>query len=233
MTPVHLRAYYDAALTGLRYLEHRSPSGRRFGEDADLRWSAYRGHLQDIDRLDLLIRDADAQWPGSMGARRVFARHGVAEDDAFGAGWDPLDPVAGADLWREARATPPAENLGAALTRIAAAWKLALDPFAHEPPSPSARLVLAGPSAIVALAESFEGRDDLDWADQVVVVAARPAARQLAAFCGAALNVTKRAPALLAPDEPAPELSLRGYSALVSPDASPDATRWVAALTET
>lgn len=225
-----VRAYYESALTALRYLEHRAPTGRRFGQDADLRWSSFRGHLQDVDRIDLLLRDADAQWPGSMGARRVFNRHGVAEDDAFGKEWAPLEPVAGAELWRDANGTPPAENLGAVLSRIAAVWKLSLQPHRHEAVSPSSRLVVAGASAVAALAQSFEGRSDLNWADQVAVVASDPPTRQLAAFCGAALNATNATPALLAAEERG--ASLVGHTPVVSSDASSTDAQWARALTE-
>lgn len=225
-----IRAYYEAALTALRYVEHRAPSGRRFGQDADLLWASFRGHLADVDRIDLLVRDADAQWPGSMGARRVFDRHGVAVDDAFGKEWERLDPVAGADLFRETVAAPAPANLGAALSRIAAAWRLPLHPFPHDAVSPSTRLVLAGPSAIAALAQAFEDRSDLDWADQVAVVASDPGARQLAAFCGAALNVTNAMPVLLAAEEPGP--SLRGHAPLVGDDAVPRDAQWARAVVE-
>src|SRR5690606_36252944 len=63
------KTYYRGALTALRFLEERQSTGRRFGPDADLRWASFRGHLLDLDRVDLLIRDADAQWPGSLGPR--------------------------------------------------------------------------------------------------------------------------------------------------------------------
>jgi len=218
------RGYYRAALTALHYVEHRAPTGRRFGQDADLLWASFRGHLQDIDRIDLLLRDADAQWPGSLGARRVFDLRGVAEDDAFGKDWTPLDPVVGAELWRETLDEPAPEDLGAALSRIAAVWDLSLAPFSHEPVAPSSRLVLAGPSAVAALAQAFEGQSDLDWADQVAIVASSPGTRQLAAFCGAALNVTK--PTVLLAAEQSPEASLAGRTALVSEDAAAPDAQW-------
>lgn len=224
------RTYYEAALSALHYLEHKAPTGRRFGQDADLRWGAFKGHLQDVDRLELLVRDADAQWPGSMGARRVFNRKGVAEDDAFGTEWESLDAVAGAELWRAAVTTPAAENLGAALSRIADAWGLSLEPHSHTDVSPSSRMVVAGASAIAALAQVFDGRSDLDWGDQVAVVATDPGVRQLAAFCGAALNVTNKTPTLLAADERGP--SLAGYTLVTSPDAAPTDASWAQTLTE-
>jgi hypothetical protein len=66
-------AYYRGVLTALRFLEQRRPTGRRFGPEADLRWSSFRGHLLDIDRVELMVRDADAEWPGALGARRCAA----------------------------------------------------------------------------------------------------------------------------------------------------------------
>lgn len=38
-------SFYRAALLALRYVEHRRPTGRRFGPEADARWGAMRGHL--------------------------------------------------------------------------------------------------------------------------------------------------------------------------------------------
>lgn len=222
------RAYYRGALTALRFLEERQPTGRRFGQDADLRWSSFRGHLQDVDRIDLLVRDADAQFPGSLGARRVFHLRGVAEDDAFGKDWAPLDPIAGAELWRELARGPAPPTLGLALSAIAAEWRLPLAPFTVPAVHPSTRLVVCGPSAVAALAEAFEGpadlaRTDLDWADQVAVVATAPGARQLAAFCGAALGVTKQ-PVLLAANEA--HADLRGRALLISDDAPAADRAW-------
>ncbi|MCB9596965.1 MAG: hypothetical protein H6719_29855 [Sandaracinaceae bacterium] len=217
MEGVH--AYYESALAALRYVEHRAPTNRRFGADADLLWASFHGHLADVDRIELLVRDADAQWPGSLGARGVFALDG-AEDDAFGQDWSPLDSVRGAELWRDALATPAPENLGAALAQVAAPWRTQLAPFDPPAITASSRLVVAGPSAFAALAQAFEGRAELDWADQVAVVASAPAHRQLAGFVGAALNATKRV-SILAANE-TPTTSLRGRSPIISPDASPE-----------
>ena len=47
-----IRAYYSAALAGLRFLEQRQPTGRRFGPDADARWTNFRGDLATADRGD-------------------------------------------------------------------------------------------------------------------------------------------------------------------------------------
>lgn len=91
------RLYYTAALIGLRYVDQRSGQ-RRFGADADARWSQLAGDLHLADRFDLLLRDADAQWHGAFGARSVFDLPEVAEDDAFGADWVPLEDSDAPDL---------------------------------------------------------------------------------------------------------------------------------------
>ena len=65
-------AYYRAALAGLRHVEAQLPSGRRFGPQADARWTELRGSLTTADRIDLLLRDASAQWPSAFAARAVL-----------------------------------------------------------------------------------------------------------------------------------------------------------------
>lgn len=184
-------AYYRAALRGLRHLEHLTPTGRRFGADADARWGALGGELTIADRIDLLIRDADAQWPGALGARTAFALHTVAEDDAFGAGWTPLDPVDAETLWREVLAEAPPPTMAAAFVACADAWGLRLT--AEPPPRVAAadRLVVVGPSALAAAAAAFAGDSGLDFAEQVIVCASPPAHRQLAGIAAAFLKATR------------------------------------------
>lgn len=82
--------YYAAALRALRFVERRAPTTRRFGANADALWGAFHGRLETADRIDLLIRDADAQWPSAFGARGVFALATSAEEDAFGPEWSPM-----------------------------------------------------------------------------------------------------------------------------------------------
>ncbi|HEX8111701.1 MAG TPA: hypothetical protein VF516_28415, partial [Kofleriaceae bacterium] len=77
-----------------------------------------------------------------------------------------------------------------------------------QPVTPTEHLVVVGPSAIAATIEAFAAGAALDWAEQVVVVASAPAARQLAAAGAAArlgLNVDPLVDALRAaglPDRP-------------------------------
>jgi len=85
-------AYYEAALPALRFVQQRLPAARRFDPDAAARWAVLRGHLTAADRIDLILRDANAQRPSDIGPRTVFALRAVAEDDPFGAAWDPSTP---------------------------------------------------------------------------------------------------------------------------------------------
>lgn len=215
-------AYYRAALATLRFVEQRRPTDRRFGPNADARWNAFRGHLETTDRLDLLIRDADAQWPGALGGRTVFALRAVAEDDAFGAEWESLEPVAAERLWREGlQGTAPAGVAGA-VEATAAAWQLGLTDFDVESLQAADRIVACGPSAIAATIAAFAQGSDLDWSDQVACVATPPGHRQLAASAVALLNATKRG-ALVATEGPPSGIdaaALAGRRLIVSEDAT-------------
>lgn len=217
-----VRAYYRAALGALRFVEQRQPTGRRFGADADARWSSLKGDLETADRIDLLIRDADAQWPAAFGARTVFAKRAVSEDEPFGADWSPLDTVDAEDLWRGLSKAPPPASVRDVLVHAARAWELDLAPFDVGSIAPADRIVVAGPSAIASLVEAFSAGRDLDWADQVTVIATPPAHRQLAALAGALLLSTKPSRIATA-NTPSAVLGAR---VLVSPDAHPaDASR--------
>jgi hypothetical protein len=215
--------YYRAAVLGLRYLEARKPTGRRFGPDADARWASFRGDLTTADRIDLLIRDANAQWPAAFGARTTFAARAVAEDEPFGPGWTSLDPVDAEELWRAIATAPPAADLRALLSAAAAAWELATSAFDPGPIGAAEKLTVAGPSAIAATIVAFGAGRDLDWSDQVTVIATPPAHRQLAALGGALLGVT-RPTTILATTATA--TTVRRGRLLLSPDADPaDAQR--------
>jgi hypothetical protein len=210
-------SYYQAALLGLRHLEAARPTGRRFGLDAEARWSAFKGDLTTADRIDLMIRDANAQWPEAFGARTVFAEPGVAEDEPFGASWPHLDDVDAETLWRSQLETPPLLDLQPLLAAVAAAWGFQLAGFDPGPIDPADQLVIAGPSAIAAALLVFHrGGRDLDWSDQALVIATPPGHRQLAALGGAMLG-TDRATNLLT----ATQRTSRTGRLLVSPDATP------------
>lgn len=211
-------AFYAAALTSLRFVEQRNPTGRRFGEDADARWKSFRGHLGMADRIDLLLRDADNEFPGAFGARTAFALKGVSEDEPLGVDWTSLDPPAAEALWRKlVREQQPPGDVRGVLAAIAAAWELTLRPVALPAITPTSRLLLVGPSAVAQAIEAFAANTSaLRWSDQVVCIATPPGHRQLAASAAAILR-SNRATALHASGD---KVSLRGEQTLVeSPDA--------------
>ena len=168
-----VRAYYMAALAGLRYVEARRPTGRRFGAEADAKWSTFRGDLTAADRMDLLLRDADAEWPC-----------------AFGTGWPGLAPVEAEEVWRKGARLSAHADLDELLLDWSRAWETPLASFETGPITTSA-LVVAGPSAIAAVIRAFVGRSDLSLSEQVTFVASGAGHRQLAALSTAIVGSAK------------------------------------------
>lgn len=187
------RSYYAAALTALRYAEERSPTGRRFGKDADAAWRGFKGSLTATDRIDLLLRNADGQWRDAFGARSVYALRAVAEDEPFGPEWEPLSTRAAEKLWREINDAEAPRTVKAALRDCAAAWELTLKKVVLEELRPTTQLLLVGPSAVAAYAAHFAEESSLTWSRQVQCIATPPAHRQLAFLAGALVNSTQPA----------------------------------------
>lgn len=211
-------AYYRAALAGLRHIEARLASGRRFCSQADARWGQLHGSLTTADRIDLLVRDASAQWACAFAPRAVFDLRAVAEDEPFGAEWSSLDPVDAEELWRTALKSPPPVTCTQVLDAVFSAWDRRRAPFNAPSIAAADRFVVAGPSAIAALIEAFAlapNARDLDWADQVLCIASGPLERQLAALAAALLNSTQATQLTSSPDATA----LRGRMAVISEDA--------------
>lgn len=185
-------SFYAAALVGLGWLEVVSPTGRRFGGEADARWKGFAGHLTLTDRIDVLVRDAAVTWGGAFAPARVFAWPGLAADEPFGPDWPVVSDDVARRLWREAQDATVASWTDV-WTRAAAAWKVAARPDGVELPAltPATRVVVAGLGALARCVEELASRDDLSWGDQVVVVAGAPPLRHLAAIGG--LLARKRA----------------------------------------
>ena len=183
--------YYEAALWALRFIEARRPTKRRFGSEADATWAAFRGDLGTSARIDLLLRDADTQWPGAFGARAIYDLAAVAADEAYGAAWVPLEDVDAEELWRRLGAAAAPTSSADALAHVAKAWNLSLVPMDAGSIGPTDKLLVVGPSAIAATIEAFARGTDLDWREQVTVLATPPAHRHLAAVGAAIVNATQ------------------------------------------
>jgi hypothetical protein len=122
------------------------------------------------------------------------------------------------EMWRHVVAGPPPSDVRHALTGVAEAWSTTLSPFILGPIGAADKLVVVGPSAIAAAIEAFSRSTDLDWNDQVFVVATAPAHRQLAVL-GAALVNASKATRLVNTDGPSTQVP-RGARLVASADAS-------------
>ena len=60
LTSEERAAFYGEAVLGFRALDARERTARRFGADAEARWTHFAGALGTGDRLDILLRDAAA-----------------------------------------------------------------------------------------------------------------------------------------------------------------------------
>jgi len=215
------RAFYAAAVLGLRALDARERSARRFGADADARWSQFAGSLGPGDRIDILLRDAAGPWGAAFSPSECFGYVGLADDEPFGPDWRTIDDNTAKRLLAESSALPTldvvADTLGVKSTSV---------------PLPSVtaatKLVVAGGAAIVAVAKAFAGNTALSWSDQVVVVADGAASRQLAGLAAVLLGARSRTFLLRSNRSDATNvLRAAGFAhidaAVVSTDAEPEA----------
>lgn len=232
-------AFYRSAALGLAWLDARESSPRRFGPAADAAWRNYAGQpsvLTDLDRIELLLREAATLHPDAFGARAVFALEGTSEDEPFGQWLHAPTPGLANQLLR----TPPSAvtSLRALLESTARAWSLSLDTHAALPPiGPTTRVLCVGASAIVAVAAHFEGDRSLSQHEQVIVLTSNPAVRQLVGLATLALG-ERSAPRIFDTSTSIEELKRAGVTRLDSivsfDDASTDerstAETWLASL---
>ncbi len=216
--------YYAGALLLLSLVETRRATGRRFGPEAEARWRAFAGHLGACDRLDLLVRDADLEWPGAIGARRVFGLDGVADDDAFGPTWEGISPTLASELFR-AHGGLPLSTVEVWLDRAFVAARRPRAAIDVPAIAPNDRFVVTGANAVASVLLAFDGRRELDFGAQVLVASHDPFARQLAA--AAPLVLASGTPTRFAGTEGDPSAHAGPAVLLASSDAS-DAERALA-----
>lgn len=211
--------FYAAALAGLRALERRDGSARRFGSDADTRWASFSGALKDADRIDFLLRDAAVTWGVAFSPAEAFGLFGLAPDEPFGPDWQPLSTAAARSYLGADDTTVSPEELGTLMGVPRGSVQLPAI-------TASTRLAVAGGTALVAVAREFTERRDLSWSDQVLAIASTPVHRQLAGL----LAILTGSPGRTRLARPADDLRavLRGAGfaqldvAVVSPDAEAD-----------
>jgi len=209
-------AFYAAAILGLRALDRRERSPRRFGPDAYTRWAAFRGGLTEADRLDLLLRDATTTWGAAFSPAEAFGLFGLAPDEPFGPDWQPL----GSSMAR--RYLEKTEGAGG-IVEVAGALGIAPLPVKVPALSASTRLAVAGGAALVAVAQAFAERPNLSWSDQVLAIATSPANRQLAGLLALLTGSAARTRLTRPADDLRATLRSAGFAqldvAVVSPDA--------------
>jgi hypothetical protein len=219
ITPQDRSAFYGAAVIGLRALDARESTSRRFGTDAEARWTQFAGALGVGDRIDILLRDAAGTWGAAFSPSECFGFFGLADDEPFGPDWVGIDDYAAKRLISEPDAPETLEHI---------AYGLGIKPASVPVPPvmPSTKLVVAGGTAIISVGRVFAGNKGLSWTDQVMVVAHKAAWRQLAGLAAVLLGARGRT--ALCPIEGAESAPRNaGFAhldaAVVSPDAEPEA----------
>lgn len=212
-------AFYAAAVAGLRALDGRERSPRRFGADADTRWASFKGALTESDRIDFLLRDAAVTWGAAFSPAEAFGLFGLAPDEPFGPDWQTLGSTAARRyLDGPGQVVSPAD-LGILLGVVA-------HPVTIPTLSVSTRLAVAGGAALVAVAQVFVAQPELSWSDQLLAVATTPANRQLAALLAIVTGSAARTRLSRPSDDQRATLKNAGFAqvdvAVVSADAEAD-----------
>jgi len=218
LTPQDRATFYAAAVLGLRALDTRETTARRFGRDAEARWTQFAGALGMGDRIDILLRDAAGTWGAAFSPSECFGFFGLADDEPFGPDWCGIDDATAKRLLAEPDAPITVDHVAYVLGVKGGSVPV-------PPVTPATKLVVAGGTAIVSVAKTFAENKALSWTDQVVVVANNAAWRQLAGLAAVLLGARGRT-ALVRTTE-ADKLRTLGFAHLdaevVSPDAEPEA----------
>ena len=208
--------FYAAAVAGLRALDRRESSARRFGPDADTRWASFKGALDDADRIDFLLRDAAVTWGVAFSPTETFGLFGLAPDEPFGPDWQSLSAAA---------ARRYLEGDAVALSPEALGRLMGVRGGDLQCPTitASTRLVVAGGAALVAVAQTFCERRDLSWSDQVLAVATTPLHRQLAGLLAILTGAPSRTRLTRPADDLRATLKAAGFAQIDVPVVSSDA----------
>ena len=196
----HIEAFYRAGALGLAWLDARERSPRRLGPAAEASWRNYVGTpevLTELDRLELLLRDAASLYPDAFGARAVFALLHLTADEPFGSLEVRPAPGLASKLLRPETEAPA--DVSALLRQAARAWGLPPVVAPVVPPvGPTARVLVAGAAALCAVVERVADDRSLSLAEQVFVLSDAPALRHLAGLAALGLGQLQ-APRVVAP----------------------------------
>jgi hypothetical protein len=216
--------FYQAAHLGLLALDARSTRKRLSGAEAEGRWAAFSGDMNDWDRLELCLRDAAVQFPAAFAPRVIFALDGLTDDEPFGDRWQRPAGQLAWKLLHEPPATPA--SLDDLISSAARVWGLPLPeaPVAGlDDITVATRVRVAGAGALVAVARRLARIDASNLIDQVTLITDAPAERQLFGLAGVFMKASGEA--RLAGSQSAPGKGTLGELVIVSPDASEEAAR--------
>lgn len=214
--PKERETFYAAAVAGLRALDARERAPRRFGPDADTRWTSFKGALTEADRIDFLLRDAAVTWGAAFSPAETFGLFGLAPDEPFGPDWQPLGNQA---------ARRYLEGNGSAAELDDLAKLLGIESHKVDVPSVSAstRLAVAGGAALIVVAKKFAADQALSWSDQVLAIATSPAHRQLASLLAIFTGSPSRTRLTRPGDDLRATIKAAGFAQLDTAVTSPDA----------
>ena len=222
-TATQINAFYAAAHQGLGLLVRDSRIDSHFDADADAAWRLGRGHLTEVDRLDLAIADVAVTWPLAFAPTQIFDMEGIADDEAFPPRWPGADANAAVRMvlgLPEVTDTPAA---AAVLSAITTGWHVHPVPFAPELDTigPGTTVVVGGAGALDAVIRYMADSPGLDIGRQVVLVTRDPALRQWLGLA-AAVTGNRDTPRVIGPALAGTEAKRTEVSsavALASPDA--------------
>lgn len=104
-------AFNSAAVLGHYALDARERTARRFGADADSRWTQFTGALDAGDRIDSLLRDAARKWGAAFSPSECFGFFGLADDDPFGPDWGGIADHAAKKLLADPSGSPTVDSV--------------------------------------------------------------------------------------------------------------------------
>jgi hypothetical protein len=220
ISAVDRESFYGAAVLGLRALDARERSPRRFGAEADARWAQFAGALGLGDRVDILLRDAAGTWGTAFSPAECFGFFGLADDEPFGPDWSGLPDHAAKKVLVDFNRVPNIDDVAQALgVKVSSVPTPSL--------TPATKIAVAGDSALVTIARAFGADSSLSWTDQVVAIASKGSSRQLAGLAAVVLGARGRTAVIRPGREAAAALRAAGFShvdiAVVSSDAEPEA----------
>ena len=213
--PGQARAFYRSALVAGLFLDTVGPD-RLFDADADVAWRTYGSDLPVVVRLDLALRNLAMLYPGAFAPGPLFQLPGWYDDDPWGVGFvrPPRDELEA--MFRSRGLAPSADDV---LLQVAGHWGCSSPKAISAPLTPTTQLLVAGPTAMLAVAAAIGKDAACDVRSQVVLVSDGACARHLLGIASA-LRRSSGMPRFLSSSLAGAESALPATVLVISKDAS-------------